>query len=242
MQDGKLDAETSNLNRAESRFERGNGRLYSVYLRIRTPNGTPLLYEQHLRSSSLNADGRSLRRTFLVPAIAALALLWLFQLPLAWGMARSVERARRGREDALRQAIRSSDRERRGIAADLHDGVVQDLLGLSYRLTGASQTANTHDGLTDALARGGTDARAAVKRLRTTLVEINPQNLRALGARAAIADLISPLTVARMHSHLGLVLHGRLIEQLGGHFSVHSSPGAGTTATFDLPFVDMVSS
>lgn len=44
------------LARPENRFERGQGDVYEVYTGVRTPNGTPLLFETYQRSSSLVAS------------------------------------------------------------------------------------------------------------------------------------------------------------------------------------------
>ena len=201
LRDGNLDAEFTSLDRPESRFERGNGPLMSVYFRIRTPNGTPLLYEEYERISSVTADTSALVRRFALPALAALALLWLVQLPLAWRLASDVRQSRQERERALQQAIAASDLERQRIATDLHDGIVQDLVGLSYRLAASAENPNTtRDETVAALAEGAAGARAGVRRLRAALLSINPENLQALGLRRAVDDLVSPLTDAGVHA------------------------------------------
>ena len=51
-------------------FERSEGELLEVYSRIRTPNGTPVLFEQYERFDSVVASGRRLWLSFL-PAILA---------------------------------------------------------------------------------------------------------------------------------------------------------------------------
>ena len=45
----------------------------------------------------------------------------------------------RERESLLRRALESSDVERRRIASELHDGVVQDLAGVAFNLAAASR-------------------------------------------------------------------------------------------------------
>ena len=71
--------------------------------------------------------------------LGALILLALIQLPLAWQLARRVRRTQDEREKLLRHAIEASDVERRRIARDLHDGVVQDLAAVSYSLSAAAR-------------------------------------------------------------------------------------------------------
>jgi len=137
----KVDAEVSNLSKPENRFERGFGRLLEVYLPISTPHGTPLRYETYYRSSFVDARARRIFRQFAPVMLGALILLALIQLPLAWRLAKRVERGREERERLLRQAIEASETERQRIARDLHDGVVQDLAAASYSLAAAADGA-----------------------------------------------------------------------------------------------------
>ena len=58
--------------------------------------------------------------------------------PLAWSLARRIHNAQRERERLLINAVDASTVERRRIAADLHDGVVQDLAGVAMGITAAA--------------------------------------------------------------------------------------------------------
>ena len=66
LRSGETHAELSDLTRPENRFERGEGKLYEVYTRVRTPNGTPLLFETYQRSSALTSSGREIWLPFAV--------------------------------------------------------------------------------------------------------------------------------------------------------------------------------
>ena len=61
---------------------------------------------------------------------------------LAIRMARRISDELRTREGLLRSAMDASELERRRIAADLHDGTVQQLAGVSYALAGMAARAN----------------------------------------------------------------------------------------------------
>jgi signal transduction histidine kinase len=61
----------------------------------------------------------------------------LLQIPLAARMARRIRADYAAREALLRRAVDASDRERRRIAADLHDGVVQQMAGTIPTRTGS---------------------------------------------------------------------------------------------------------
>ena len=126
-------AEVSDLSKPENRFET-DSKLLEVYLRTETPSGTPLLFETYFRYSGVTAVGRNLWAQFAPITIGALIVLELVQIPLAWSMARRLQASQRERERLLRHALDASDAERRRIASDLHDGVVQELTGVSLAL------------------------------------------------------------------------------------------------------------
>ena len=81
------EAEVADLTRPENTYERGMGDLTSVYLGLRAQDGTPVLYEEYLRSSAISGDSRSLVRRFAPVGIVALLVVAVLQIPLAWRMA-----------------------------------------------------------------------------------------------------------------------------------------------------------
>ena len=127
--------------------------------------------------------------------LGSLLLLWLIQVPLAWRLARRLQRSQLERERLLVHALEASADERRRIAADLHDGVVQDLAGMSFSLEAAAQDRREppSPGLRATLVDAATTTRASIRQLRTLLVEIHPPNLHSAGLGAALEDLLAPL-------------------------------------------------
>lgn len=191
---GRANAELSDLTEPENRYERGYSRLLEVYLPVRTPSGEPLLFELYERFDSVVAGGRRVWLSFLPPLLGSLLLLWLVQVPLAWSLARRLKRSHRDRVALLLQAAEASSTERRRIAADLHDGVVQDLAGISYALAAAAASPpQSAVDLSRTLREAATRTRQSMRRLRSLLVEIHPPNLRSAGLQAAISDLLAPL-------------------------------------------------
>src|SRR5919202_760711 len=188
-------AETTDLKHAENRFDGLSGKLLEVYLPIRATTDRPLLFEIYRKQSAVSATARKTWEGFAPALIGALLLLGLLQLPLAYRMARTLHDNRHEREARLLRAIAASDTERRRIAGDLHDGVVQDLAGLSFALAaGADRVPEGGDGtLKHDLRAAAEDVRRAVRRLRTLLVEIHPPNLHRTGLEQALSDLLSPL-------------------------------------------------
>ena len=190
---GRVDAGISDLNRPENRFERPQHKLLEVYMPVKTSTGEPLLFEAYMRYSDVAARGRRVWITFAPALVAALVLLWLVQLPLALSLARRLRREHGERELLLLRALNASDVERRRIAGDLHDGVVQDLAGTSYALAVAAEGAEAvpRTDLADILRRSAASTRQSMRRLRSLLVEIYPPNLRETGLEAALDDLVA---------------------------------------------------
>jgi len=89
------------------------------------------------------------------------------------------------------QALDASELERRRIAADLHDGVVQDLTGVAYSLTGAARQPNVPAETAAELERSAAGVRTGVKALRSLLIEIYPPNLAEIGLASALTDLVA---------------------------------------------------
>jgi signal transduction histidine kinase len=192
---GGIDAGISDLDEPENRYERRDRKLLEVYMPVHTASGTPLMFEAYLRYASVTASARRTWLSFLPALIGALVILQLVQLPLAARMARRIERGRRDRERLLQRAVEASDTERRRIAADLHDGVVQSLAGVSFSLAAAAERAggNGGDVYADDLRRGASATRASIAELRSLLVEIYPPRLQDAGLGAALGDLTAPL-------------------------------------------------
>ncbi len=214
LDSGATEAELSDLTKPENRFERSYDELLEVYLPIVTPGGERVLFETYQPFDSITASGRRIWLQFTPALILALVLLWLIQLPLALSLARRVRESQRERESLLRQAIESSDTERRRIAADLHDGVVQDLAGISYGLSAAADRIPPEEasGLAATLRSAATATRQSMRRLRSLLVEIYPPNLQTVGLAAAIADLAAPLTAAGAEVRIDIPAELRLRE------------------------------
>ncbi len=204
LRTGGSEAELSDLSRPENRLERSSGKLLEAYTPIRTPNGTPVLFEIYQRFGSVSSSGARLLRALAPPLLAGLLVLLLFQAPLAWSMARGLQRGYREREDLLEDAVEAGAEERRRIAADLHDGIVQDLAGVAFGLAPLAEAADRREDPEEAgvLRAAITRLRQGVRDLRTLLVEIHPPNLASTGLEAALGDLLSPLEAAGIATDL----------------------------------------
>jgi len=202
--EGGADAELSDLSQPENRYERPQGKLLEAHTAIRTPDGTQVLFEIYQRFGSVSASAERLLAALAPPLLGGLAVLLLLQLPLAWSMARRLQRGHRERERLLANAVEASSQERRRIAADLHDGVVQDLAGVAFGLAPLAADAERRGDPDGARALGDavTTLRQGVRDLRTLLVEIHPPNLESAGLEVALSDVLSPLAAAGIATDL----------------------------------------
>ena len=155
------------------------------------------------RSTSASARSRvsasRLLRALAPPLVGGLLVLLLFQVPLAWSLARRLQRGHEERERLLAGAIEASERERRRIAADLHDGVVQDLAGVAFGLAPLAADARRRGDEEEArvLSDAVDTLRQGVRDMRTLLVEIHPPRLETGGPgagprRPALARCVAP--------------------------------------------------
>ncbi len=186
---GGIEAEESDLTKPENRYERGSGGLLEVYTRVRSPEGEPLLFEVYYSAEQIAARQAAVLGAFRPITVGGLLALVAVTTPLMWVLTRRLDRAARERERLLRAAVDASDAERRRIARDLHDTVVQDLTGTAFALSASAREGGASP---EALESMASSMRGSLRSLRSLLVEIHPRDLRRTGLAAALADLVAP--------------------------------------------------
>src|SRR5918992_2668541 len=195
LREGGAEVEVSDLSRPENALDREYGELIEAYTRIRTPDGTPILFEVYERFDSVTASARRLLAALAPPILAAVLLILLVQGPLLWSLTRRLQRGHEEREALLAAAVTASGRERQRVASYLHDGPVQDVAGLAFSLAPAA--AGRGGGGARVVAPGprATTARrrGRVRARRALLVALPPPRLVAAGLPAALPDLVNPL-------------------------------------------------
>jgi signal transduction histidine kinase len=104
----------------------------------------------------------------------------------------------------LKRAIEASELERRRIASDLHDGVVQNLAGVSYTLSATAEGFEQRRPAenVEMVRHAATEVRHSIRELRTLLVDIYPPTLRRAGLEAALSDLVAPLKAREVETEL----------------------------------------
>lgn len=184
-------ASVSDLTEAENVYDAETAdRLLEVYLGTRTADGTPILVETYSSYELVEQRAGALRDAFIRPMTIVLALLAVGQILLVWLTGRRLARAEMRRAELLERMIRTSDAERRRVAAEVHDGVVQDLMGITFALSGAAQAGHADERELQQLA---VSTRGAVGTLRGLLSSIYPVDVPAGGWVAGLDEVAADL-------------------------------------------------
>lgn len=200
LRDGGTDAELSDLQEPENRLEAPEQGLVEVYTRVRTPDGSPLLFEAYYSADDIAANTQRVFAPFRRIMTGSLLLLAALAAFIIWGLTRRLRTAAAERQRLLQAAIDASVAERRRIARDLHDGVVQDLAGTAFTLS--AEARGEQPVAPGAVAGAARSLRRSLKALRSLLVEIHPPDLAADGLSAALEDLVAPAGAAGMEARV----------------------------------------
>ncbi len=216
LSDGGVGSEVADPTRPEDLAAAGTEGMVRIYTRFVTtdggsPNvevqqaaGRPVLFEAYFPLEDLSARRAQIFGSFRWITVGGLALLVLVATAILVALTRQLRGAGAERERLLRSAMEASDAERRRIARDLHDSVVQDLAGTAFALSAVSRSPETPDSARESLDAAGTSLRDSLKSLRSLLVEIHPPDLHAEGLPAALSDLIAPAGAAGIQASVSV--------------------------------------
>ncbi len=168
------------------------GPLLQTWTGLRQRGTPPLLFEAYFSLENVQSRRQEIYSSFRWITIGPLLLLIAVVTLILRVLTGQLTRAGKEREQLLRSAIDASDAERRRIARDLHDGVVQDLAGTAFSLSALSRDPATNGEARSSLQGAARSLREGLKSLRSLLVEIHPPELRAESLPAALADLTAP--------------------------------------------------
>lgn len=178
-----------------------------IYTQVRpTPGRPPLLFEGYYTLTDIEDRREGIYDSFRWITIGGPLLLVLIATPLIWVLTRRLTSAGKDRERLLHSSLDASDAERRRIARDLHDGVVQDLAGTSFELSCLATRTGTDPALVEDLEAASRSLRVSMRSLRSLLVEIYPPDLGVTGLAAALDDLLSPLAAVGIETSLDVAL------------------------------------
>jgi signal transduction histidine kinase len=183
-------ASMSELDRPENAGDTATSPLLKVYVGTRDKQDEPVLVETYWASSQIDTDVRAVMLRLAPLPLIALLLFAASLLPLARSLARRVDAAQADSQKHLQHALSASDLERRRVARDLHDGVMQDVSAAGYALSAVS-TALPAEAETSRRLVGevSTLLRQVGESLRSLVADIYPPNLARDGLSIAVEDL-----------------------------------------------------
>ncbi len=181
-------------DRGENLAERNEGAMLEVYASADSAAGIPVIVESYWSTERIDDDATQVMKAVAPLTLGTLTIFALLVLPLAWSLARRVERTRDHNAALLRRSLVASDMERMRIARDLHDGVMQDVSGAGYALSAAVGSMGEDPQRSRGLVEDVCGLLQRVSEsLRSTLVDIYPADLAQRGLTAAVDDLADRL-------------------------------------------------
>ncbi|GEP38383.1 hypothetical protein NPS01_20460 [Nocardioides psychrotolerans] len=182
----------------------GTDNIVQIFTRIEAPNGTKLLFEGYYSLDGIEQRRQQIYEPFNFITVGALVLLLLLVAPILVVLTRQVKVAAFERERLLRGGLEASDAERRRIARDLHDGVVQDLAGTSFSIAAAAREPDLSPNVKTSLMSANQAIRDTLKSLRALLAEIHPPEIHADRLAAALADLTAPASALGIQASISV--------------------------------------
>jgi two-component system NarL family sensor kinase len=179
------------------------GPLVEVYVPLELAD-QQVVVETYFSYDGIERQTADLRRQIIPLTVGALVVLQLVQLPIAMSLARRSRRQETERAQLMARSLTASERERQTIAADVHDGPVQDLAGVSYALS--ALRASVPDDRKAGVDRMVAAVRNAVHALRALMVDLYPPDLSGAGLEAALEDLVEPLRNQGLTANLRIAL------------------------------------
>jgi two-component system, NarL family, sensor kinase len=193
-------ASITTAQRPEHLYESELGTMVEIYTSEVSAAGERFMFEAYYPSDAILITQRGLLLALLPAAVVALLLMHAAQVPLAARLARRAQRADEARRKLLGDAVEASAVDRRRIARNLRDSVIQDLAGLSYALEALEPRAG--DDVRPLIMQGRTILQGDVKTVSGMLTELNWVDFDRVGLADALAPLADPLRERQMQVRL----------------------------------------
>ena len=202
LNDGGTGFQDSDPDRPENRVDRDPQ--VEIYTRITSPEGTPLLFDAYYSLDQLERRQDEIAGTFRWIIVGPLVVFIALVALILGALSRQLTRASKERERLLTSGMDASDAERRRIARDLHDSVVQDLAGTAFSVSAVARTPDLAPDSRETLDGASLSLRTSLKSLRSLLAEIHPPDLTSDGLPAALADLTAPAAALDMQASVSV--------------------------------------
>ena len=167
------------------------GDVVEVYVGSFAATGAPLVFEAYFDDDIVREDQTAVLFDMAPAFLLGLAVLQLAQLVPAIRLARRIQAGQAARRQLLQRAVDASALERRRIARDLHDDVIQDLAGLSYAMESEITRGNSEH--LPLFNRALGLLQQNVRTLRAMTTELYTLDLDGHGFPVALSRLADPL-------------------------------------------------
>ena len=122
----------------------------------------------------------------------------------------ALDKANRALQEAQRRLLTEREQERKHLARELHDQVIQDLLSINYQLEVLSEDDTVPPAIRDTLNQAREDIRALVAEVRRICGDLRPPTIDSLGLGAAIRSYAQ-----EWQKRTGIRVHVDIDESLG---------------------------
>ena len=173
-------------------LEPSDEEVVEVYVGAVGADGRPFVFEAYISPARVEADADDIFLDLLPVVLGGLLVFQLAMVPLTYSLAKRVERSRHQQKALLSRSLSAWHQERRRIAQDLHDTVIQDLSSVSYVLPSIVAQLPA-DATADQARATGDEVMAILQHdlvaLRTMLIDLVPSDLEGDGLTRALEGL-----------------------------------------------------
>ncbi len=162
-----------------------------IYVPLQVVNRPSLAFEAYYDYGRVNTLANQMLTELIPVVLLPLLLLQLIHIPMAASLASRVRRQEADRYKLLELTLSASERERVRLAADLHDGPIQDLAGFRYAF--AVWTASIPEGQSPIALKLQAVIHRSIESLRRLMIDLYPPDLDASQLPRTIFDLALPL-------------------------------------------------
>ena len=162
-----------------------------VYVPLDMPNEPPMAFEAYYDYARVDENANNLMAQLIPLVLVPLVVLMIILVPIAISLSRRIRRSDAERAQLLEHSLSVSEKERIRIAADLHDGPIQELAGIGYALGAvAGAVPEQQRNLMQTVQR---TVLSAIESLRRLMVDLYPPDLSVSQLPATLSDLAEPL-------------------------------------------------
>lgn len=201
---GPATANLESQHEVENEFEAGEGELVEVYASAVSATGDPLIFEAYFDDRIVRQEQQTVLASIAPAFLLALLLLQLAQLLPAIRLARRVQAHQADRRRLLQHAVHAGELERARLARDLHDGVLQELAGLSYALEANDRHGGAERGGGGIGTLSHSIVQGSIQTLRDVTGSLYSPALDAPGLPEAMARLTDPVAARGIAVRLDL--------------------------------------